>query len=67
MSLTVSPEEMDRATAAGRVQITGRANARAVRCNLSHCRTLLAVGVGRRLYIDGERRGFIGPECRDRQ
>lgn len=65
MSLTVGAEEMDRALKAGRVQITGRANARPVRCNIASCRTLLAVGVGRRLYIDNIRRGFIGPECRD--
>ena len=66
MSLTVGAEEMDRAVQAGRVQITGRANSRVVRCIVSSCRKLLAVGEGRRLYIDATRRGFIGPECRDR-
>lgn len=65
MSLLVTPEELDRALKARKVQITGRANSRAVRCVVSSCRTLLAVGEGRRLWIDGHRRGFIGPECRD--
>lgn len=61
MSLTVSPEEYDRAARAGVVQVTGRANARPVRCVIEGCRKLLAVGVGRRLWIDGHRRGFVGP------
>lgn len=60
MSLLVSPEEYDRAEAAGKLQITGRANARAVRCVLSTCRKLIPPGEGRRLWIDGFRRGFVG-------
>ena len=54
-------EALDIAIAAGKAEYTGRANARPCRCVV--CRALCAVGEGRRLWIDGHKRGFICPKC----
>jgi hypothetical protein len=52
----VTAGELDRAVAAGKVQLT-RANARPVKCG--HCRALCPRGQAVRLWIDGHKRGFL--------
>jgi hypothetical protein len=56
----ISPDELDVAVQAGKVKITV-ANQRVVHCTC--CRILVAEGAGRRVWVDGFCRGFLGPEC----
>lgn len=58
----VTGEELDRAIAAGKAELT-RANARPVRCAIKGCRRLCGTGQARRLWIDGHKRGFACQSC----
>lgn len=54
----VSDEELDRALAAGTVELT-RPNARAVSCTRATCRRIVGPEQARQLWIDGVKRGFL--------
>jgi hypothetical protein len=53
----VSDEELDRALAAGKLELT-RPNARAVSCVRVSCRRIVGPEQARQLWIDGHKRGF---------
>ena len=57
----ITAEELDRALAAGKVQLT-RTNQRPVHCEC--CGRPCAPGTVVRVFVDGHARGFLGPECR---
>lgn len=54
----VSDDELDRALAAGRLELT-RPNARAIRCTRASCSRIIGEGQARRLYLDGVQRGYL--------
>lgn len=56
----IAAAELDRACAAGKVELT-RPNRKATGC--AHCRRLIQVGTGRRVWIDGHARGFLCLGC----
>lgn len=62
LGLRVSVEELDRAVANGKAELT-RTNSRTVRCNIDGCRRLCGAGQARRLWIDGHKRGFVCESC----
>ena len=47
----------------GLVQLTLRRNGRAVRCAVVQCGRLCRVGEGRRVFVGGQKRGFMCPSC----
>jgi hypothetical protein len=54
----VSDDELDRALAARKVELT-RPNARAIRCTRRTCSRLVGPEQARQLWIDGVKRGFL--------
>jgi hypothetical protein len=56
----VTAEELDRAVAMGRAELT-RTNKKPIRC--VRCSTLCDIDGARRLIIDGQVRGFLCPPC----
>jgi hypothetical protein len=58
----ITVAELDRAAAAGKVELT-RGNARPVRCATQGDRRLIPEGQGRRVWIDGHARGFLCGAC----